>query len=254
MTESEALSLPPINKVKTSDAERLKNMTRHTAEFIVNFEIAEKKLDEWEQRLYQQEERVQQQLATIQESTDELRAIMTEAGAARWRLAAEQALSFGKEHIQLLKELSEEQVKMQRERNEHFMRLAKKTFERLDRASEHTIKNIKDAISTFNPTEMRQIAERHREILESTSSHAISSIHKLHKWFHWKSLAFAAVITLFTSVSVGLYVQDELPWESHKQVALQRTAGKALIDIWPELSEATKQQILQRSSETEGLG
>lgn len=251
--DSDTLTLSHANHVKASDAERLKKVTRHTAEFIANFEIAERKMDEWEQRLYAQEERVQQQLASFQEATEELRSIMTEAGAARWRLAAEQALSIGHEHIQTLKELSDEQIKLQKERNEHFMRLAKKTFERLDRASEHAIKHIKETIETFNPTEMRQVAEKHREILESTSSHAITNINKLHQGFHWKSLAFAVVITLLASVSFGLYVQDELPWESHKQVELERNAGQTLINVWPKLSEATKQQILQKS-QTEGIG
>ncbi len=251
--ESNTITLPETHKVKISDAERLRSVTRHTAEFIANFEIAERKMDEWEQRLYEQEERVQQQLAAFQEATEELRSIMTEAGAARWRLSAEQALSLGQDHIQTLKELSDEQIKLQRERNEHFMRLAKKTFERLDRASEHAIKHIKETIETFNPTEMRQVAEKHREILESTSSSALTSINKLHQGFHWKSLAFAVVITFLASLSFGLYVQDELPWESHKQVELERNAGQTLINVWPKLSEATKQQILQKS-QTEGIG
>ena len=253
MIDNDTLTLPPSSKVNTSDAERLRNITRHAAEFIVNFEIAERKMDEWEQRLYQQEERVQQQLAAIQDAADDLRSIMTEAGAARWRIAAEQALNLGEGHLQTLRELSEEQVKMQRDRNEHFMRLAKKTFERLDRASEYAIKNIKETIDTFNPTEMKQVAEKQREIIESTSSHAISSIHKLHQWFHWKSLAFAAIITLFSSICFGLYVQDELPWESHQQVTLERNAGKALMSVWPHLADATKEQILQNNP-SEGLG
>lgn len=248
MTENE---ISPLSKtepmIRASDAERLKNVSRHAAEFVVNFEIAEKRIDEWEQKLYQQEVRVQQQLVAIQEATEELRSIMTEAGAARWRLSAEQALSLGQEHVQTLKALSEEQIKLQRERNEHFMRLAKKTFERLDRASEHAIKNIKESINAFNPSELRQIALQNREILESTSSHALTSIQKLHQWFHWKSLAFAAVVTLVASISIGLYVNDELPWEVHKQAALQRSAGEALINAWPTLSYAEKQRILQHT-------
>ena len=103
----ENIDAETMQTVVSSDAERLKNVTRHVAEFIVNFEMAEKKVDEWERMLYQQEERVKQQLQAIYDATDELRAIMTEAGAARWRLSAEQALNQGKEHIVVLKDLSE---------------------------------------------------------------------------------------------------------------------------------------------------
>lgn len=233
-----------MQTVASSDAERLKNVTRHVAEFIVNFEIAEKKMDEWERMLYQQEERVKQQLQAIYDSTDELRAIMTEAGAARWRLSAEQALNQGKEHIVVLKDLSEEQVKLQRERNEHFMRLAKKTFERLDRASEHAIITIKASIDSFNPIEIKQVAEHSRYVLESTSSKAITTIEKLHQWFHWKSLGMALAMTIITSLTLGLYINDELPWERHQEVALQRNAGEALIKAWPRLSQEQRANIL----------
>lgn len=251
MTENKTLyASENVRMIAPSDVERLKNVTRHAAEFVVNFEIAEKRMDEWERKLYQQEERVQQQLAYIQEAAEDLRSIMTEAGAARWRFAAEEALGLGQEHVNTLKKLSEEQIKLQRERNEHFMRLAKKTFERLDRASEHAIKNIKESISAFNPTEMKQVADRNREILETTSSHALNSIHKMHQWFHWKSLAFAAAVTLIASISLGLYVNDELPWEEHKQVVLQRSAGEALINAWPTLSQAEKERILQHTEQS----
>lgn len=236
-----------VRIITSSDLERLKSVTRHAAEFVVNFEIAEKRMDEWEKQLYQQEERVQQQLAAIQEATEELRSIMTEAGAARWRLAAEQALSIGEQHIETYKELCSEQMKLQQERNEQFMRLAKKTFERLDRASEHAVKSIKDSMSVFNPGEMKHLAEKNREILESTSARAVSTIQKLHQWFHWKSFAFATAVTLVASVSLGLYVNDEFPWEEHKQVALQRSAGEALITAWPNLSQEEKERILQHS-------
>lgn len=248
MTEKNA-SLENVLTITPSDVERLKSVTRHAAEFVVNFEIAEKRMDDWERKLYQQEDRVQQQLLAIQESTEELRAIMTEAGAARWRLAAEQALHIGEEHISTLKELSEEQVKLQRERNEHFMRLAKKTFARLDRASEHAIKQIQDAINTFNPQDIKQAVNHSQQILESTSTRALSTIQKLLQWFHWKSFAFATVITFVASISLGLYVHDELPWEEHKQAALQRSAGEALINAWPRLSQEDKENILQGQRE-----
>lgn len=248
-SSSKPLSETAAPLLVPSDAERLKNVTRHAAEFIANFEVAESKMDEWERKLYQQEERVQQQLKDIHEATEELRSIMTEAGAARWRISAEQALSLGHEHIETLKALSEEQIKLQRERNEHFMRLAKKTFERLDRASEHAIKNIKESIDAFNPVEMKQIADRNREALESTSAHAITAIQKLHQWFHWKSLGLAAALTIFASITLGLYINDELPWEVHEQVALQRNAGEALINAWPTLSQAERESILRHNKE-----
>ncbi len=252
MTETDRASLSESARtIAPSDIERLKNVTRHAAEFVVNFEIAEKRMDEWERKLYQQEERVQQQLLAIQDSTEELRSIMTEAGAARWRLAAESALSLGERHVEVLKGLAEEQIRLQKERNEHFMRLAKKTFERLDRASEYAIKQIQDSIAAFNPQEMKQIVDKNHQALESTSSYALNSIQKMHQWFHWKSLALATVVTFVASISLGFFVHAEYPWEEHKTAALERSAGEALIKAWPRLSQADKENILGNES---GLG
>lgn len=235
--------------IASSDVERLKNIARHTAEFIANFEIAEKKMDEWEQRLYLQEERVQQQIAAVHAVANEFQSIMTEAGAARWRLSAEQALSLGQGHIDTLKQLSEDQLKRQQERNQQFLLLAKKTFERLDRASEHVINKINLAVDGFNPTAIKHVADKNREVLELTSTKAINKMQQLHQRFHWKGFVLAAAISLVASVTFGLYVNDELPWEMHKQVALQRSAGQALIKAWPTLSEVDREQILQHTDE-----
>lgn len=232
-----------------TDVERLKSMSRHAAEFVVNFEMAEKKMDEWELKLYQQEQRVQQQLTAVHEATEELRTIMTEAGAARWRIAAEQALNLGKEHVETLRDLSNDQVRLQKERNEHFMRLAKKTFERLDRASEHAIKKMNESIDAFNPQAMKLAADKSREVLETTSVQALSSIQKLHTRFHWKSVGIALGIALFTSISVGLYTTAELPWEAREKAALQRNAGSALINAWPMLSQNERENILRHAEQ-----
>ena len=247
MSEKEMLS---ENLMQTEGAQ-LKDILYRMGEFIAYFEVAESRMFEWKKEIEscftEQQGKIKQQIDEVYRASHALEEITTAVGAARWRLAAEEALKEGKEHLHAFEALCKTQADLQETRNTEFMHLAKKSFERLDRAANHAVYTIKDAVSNCKPEEYKKLADKCREALETTGTNAIQNIKSLYQWFHWKTLAAVTVLTLVFSFSVGFYLNDEMPWETHQQVAMQRSAGKALIDAWPTLSTAEKERILQHA-------
>ena len=130
------------------------------------------------------------------------------------------------------------------------MTLAKKSFSRLDRAAMYMVKNISETASAFKPDEFKRLTEKNQATVEATSVATISHLKKLITWFHWKNLGVISAVTLGISILTGFYITDEMPWEMHQQIAVERNAGKALYKAWPNLSTEEKQHILQYADHT----
>jgi hypothetical protein len=197
-------------------------------DLIANFEGAQANLEAWKReiegtmRLNQMQ--LNEQLQQIRSVTEELQSVMTEAGVARWRIAAESALSAGKEHLRAIEAASTDVISKLNDAVQGINLLAKKSFDRLDRASAYTIKHISDAISSFRIGDFQRLADQSREIVEETSTTAIKRLKDTVRWFQWKNIGLALAMTVFATFTIGLYLNDELPWEIHKQVVAQRNA------------------------------
>lgn len=237
----------------TGEGDKLRETVKRMGEFIAYFEVAERRMSEWKRDLEQQvaanQGHIQQQLQDIRLCINELQEIMTEAGAARWRIAAESALQQGKNHLHTLEQIGNQHLGQLEHNLDELQSLAKKSFDRLDRASAYTIKNISDAISSFRINDFQRLTEQSCAIVEDTSNLAVTKLQQTVKWFHWKNLALAATIAIFSTLSIGLYLNDEMPWEIHKHVAEQRHYGQALMNSWPALTEQERQRIIRHSKD-----
>lgn len=245
------IEYPDISHKFDNELIKLKDIARRMGEMIAYIEIAQNKLIEWKKELEHtvvtNKEHVESQLAEIRLTANELRELMTEAGVARWRLAAEQALYEGKEHIAILRALSEKQIKAIEESKEDFKTLLKKSMDRLDRASTYTANSIAEAVKSFRINDFKKLADQSRDIIEKTATGNIKRLKQLLKWFQWKHLALIFCLTFLVSLIIGLYINAEMPWESHKRVLMQRNAGQALINAWPNLSENERKHILEHT-------
>jgi hypothetical protein len=233
------------------EADRLKEILRRMGEFIAYFEVAEEKLSLWqrgiEEHIQVQDQAVNAQLEEIRNATHELQNIMTETGVARWRMAAEESLKHGRDHIKVFEKLCEDQLGLIEKRNEDINKQVKKSIDRLDRAATYTVKNISESINSFRLSDFQRLTEQSVEQIEKTSQGTIHRLRDMAKWFQWKNVGLAFAIAIFASVSMGLFVNAELPWETHQQVAMQRNAGQALINAWPSLSKSEQQRIIDNS-------
>lgn len=236
------------------EVDKLKDVLRRMGEFIAYFEAAEQKMERWKHDIQEtvkaNQEQLNHQLLQIRDVTDDLREVMTDAGVARWRIAAESSLQQGKEHLKAIEAASQQHLEALQASNEEFSNMAKKSFDRLDRASAYTIKNISEAISSFRVSDFQRLTEESCEIVRETSSTVIKRLKDTVKWFHWKNLAMAFAVTVFATLTIGLYLNDEMPWEIHKQVVAQRNAGEALMHAWNNLPENERQVILQHSKKS----
>ncbi len=237
--------------------QQLKEMNQLAGKFIANFELAYSELitshNKLQDIIADHHKHFNSQLSDIREVTEELRSVLTEAGAARWRIAAENALCEGEQHRKLLETTSEQHLGMLQESNQELLKVVKKSFDRLDRAANFTVKNISDAIASFHVRDFQNLTERSHEAVRQTSIQTVRHLKKLSKWFHWKNLALASVIALTTSFVTAFYLNDEFPWENRKQVVMQRNAGQALITAWPNLSQAERDRIMDYAQQSSSL-
>lgn len=219
--------------------QQLRFIVQHMADFMVLYEAAEDKLATREQQLHtrftEYEHRMTEYLSAVQASIREFNDVLTQAGIARWRLAAETALRDGKT-----------QAKKIEEATETFRQLSTDTCERLDRATSYTVKNISEAVGTFRVSDFKLLTEDCAKQVEKTAQSAVKQIGKVSRWFYWRKLLLVFSFTIILTVISGLYINDEWPWEMHNQVLTERQVGVATLQTWPQLSQADRDIILNQ--------
>lgn len=236
--------------------DKLKELLRRTGEFIAYFEIAEGKMSVWkhdiEASFKVHEEQVQSQLASIKEHGESLNEIMTEAGAARWRIAAENSLKEGQDHLFKLEKLCQKQQDLYATQQRELQQIAHNNIEKIKKAENQIAAKINNLIKKINFEEVKAMTDQSRVAIEETTSQAVSQSRQLLKRFQLKTVALVFFSVAVTSLCMGLYISDEMPWEIHKHAMHERIAGQALLSAWPTLNQETKERIVSYSKRSLG--
>jgi len=215
------------------------SLMQQVAELIASYEMAMERVHEREKMLEEHFEAsdkfLDHEIEKVNTLVSDLREIMTEAGAARWRLSAQEALRMGDLQIQNLKKTSDE-LKV----------LLNDSRERFERTSHSTVKTINESIDLFKVDEFKKYVEQSHEEVKKTSGAAIKRINDILRWFQWKNLGLALGLSIISAVVIGLYIDDEWPWELHSKVVKERAAGEALMNAWPHLNQADQQYLEQK--------
>lgn len=226
-----------LNNLLADDDSRFRLVMHKIAQFVASYELVEEKLRERERaleaRLLATEKRFGEQLSQIQTVLDDFQSIMTEAGAARWRIAAEKALKNGEDHVVSIRHATNE-----------FVEKSKETFTRLDNVTEKSVKGLADAIQLFKADDFQNVANDSVKMMKNTCSVAVRKVSDIIRWFHWRNLGMVLSVTLIVTMITGLYLNDEWPWETHKEVMQQRNLAQAVISAWPHLDNTDQQEIL----------
>jgi len=189
-------------------------------------------------RLETSEAYFEKRLIEIKSLVSDLQQFMTQTGAARFRVAAEKALQEGRDHLSEIKRAID-----------HFQQLTENSCDRLERVAENSSNRIAESIQSLKINEFRRMTIEGTHRVEEASDGAIKRVTKLVRWLHWEKLGLAFVLAIVASVDTGLFITDEGPLESHKEVVAQRTAGKALLRAWPNLSTQEKAHIERQGSQ-----
>lgn len=228
-----------------NSAEQMRSLLRQMADFIALYETIEEKLVAreiaLEGKLIAGEKLLAEQLAKIKESFVSFQAIMTDAGAARWRIAAENALKEGGQHI---RELQETSVQINQ--------ALKQGCDAFEKAATDTIAGIAEAGNSFQALGFKEAVAKGCEQVKETSSIGIKRLSKFLKSFHLKSIVLSLTLTMFAVFLTGLYINNEWPWEIHMQASKERHAGQTLLAAWPHLTPAEQQDILNASKRDNG--
>lgn len=222
-----------------SAAKITEELSSQITELLASYELAADRMrareKEVEQRLTNADQFLNEQLEKVNALMADLRETMTEAGAARSRLAAKEALKLGEAQIETLRKMTNETNQTLRE-----------SCERFDRTVNTSAKNIQEAVNAFNIDEFKSYAEKSCVEIKDTAAIAMDKVTDVLKWFHWKNITLATGLSLMVAVCMGLYINDEWPWEMHGNVVKQRTAGQALMTAWPALNK-TDQNYLEQN-------
>ena len=226
------------------DLARVKDLLKHTSEFIAYFELAETKMLQWQEEMRQQTARLEQQAQAVQSELNAINTMLSEAGISRFRITAEQALTQGEANLRLLEDKCNQFVHQLQEQQEHINVFTQGCIEKIELHSTKTIEVITQELAQYDVNQFHRIASESCDHVERLANHTVSKSKKLLGMFQLRHGLFAVFTTILTTFLIVLYLSDELPWEMHHQAVNERKAGKVLLDAWPKLSQEEKAKIL----------
>ena len=217
---------------------RTQELSQAMADFVA---LSETSLEEMKEREQSSRDYIEQsihafdaQLESIASVLEDFQTIMTQAGAARWRLAAQQALQEGQEHIKHIEQATQK-----------IQRVVIDGCERVDQVTLSAASRVADAARSLKIEDIKRLTEQSIDQLNKLSATSMKRIARTMKWFHWEKLGLALVVAIGVGIVGGLFMNDQLPWETHHKVAQERASGHILIKAWPHLTQAERIRIQQ---------
>lgn len=237
-----------MEHIQEQDLARIKELLRHTGEFIAYFELAESKMIEWrheiELQIKSQQQRDEQQLQKLHNELEALQEVLTQAGLARFRLSAAEILEQSEEHVNVFKNMCQKIIKDLNAYQADFNGILTANLGQIDKHTTLSLNKIDQKLAKYDAEQFHRIATKSCEMVEKAATDAIFKSATLLKKYQWRTAALAVLTTILTTFGIGLYVSNEMPWEIHQQAMNEREAGKVLIKAWPSLSHQEKAKIL----------
>lgn len=225
-----------------SASQHLNKMRQELANFMVLYEQTEERFknrkDEMDQQLISMKTEMQTQLNEMRAMLTEINEVMSMAGAARWRLAAEEAMKQGEEHLLAIKEACNIYKKLAEDSVSRLEHISISTEKRVSAALHHL--NEETAVTSEN---YRRKSEESYLKLENTADNAISSIKKIMRWLQFERIVTAVVAALLAAFLTALYVNAEWPWESYQKSKQERVLGQHVLAVWPTLTPSKQDQL-----------
>lgn len=235
---------------------RLKELLARTTEFIAYFELVEAKMREWQQTIVQEKQthiqQHQEQTLSLRQELDALHQLLSQTGMDRFRQSIKALLEQGEQQLKSLQEKGEQLVEHMNQQLEHFNQFTRQNIEKIEQHTSDAIARFDTKLSQYDMSELHRIADESCLHIERFAQEAVGKSNYLLKSFQWRFLLVAIITTLLTTFVIGLYVSDEMPWETHQQAMGERKAGRLLLQAWPHLSHQEKIKILKHDLPANG--
>lgn len=225
---------------------RLKNLLQRTSEFIAYFEIAENKMEEWQQEIERlantQRELSRMHLELLQEAlnTPPPKPVTTEEKAAitDMSFADEKKQTPLETYFLTLLETHKEQLNTWNE--DILLHLQQYATQAIDRLDRH--------LAQYDVKQFHRLANESCDEIATLANKVIANSQRAVRSMQWRLLGLSVVTSLITAFVVGLYISDEAPWDMHHQALNERQAGKLLLQAWPKLTRHEQHKIVGETS------
>lgn len=235
------------------DLAKLKELLHHTSEFIAYLELAESKMIAQQHYLERQtqvnNQTMQQQLQALHNELAPLQDLFKQTSLSGLTQRAELALKEGETHLALLQKTGEQLLMTMKMQQLDFNVLVTTSMKQIEQQTTQAIKRIANDLSHYDINHFQTLATNRCEQIEHLSSKHLQKNTRLLQLFQRRTIALVLVTTIMSSFAIGLYISNELPWESHQHAMNEREAGKTLIKAWPNLTQEEKDKILNRATQ-----
>ncbi|WP_367608026.1 hypothetical protein [Legionella sp. W05-934-2] len=245
-----------MKQLSDQELQQIKDLLRHTGEFIAYFELAETKLVAWRHQQQEsfdnQQSRFDQQQQAIQKDLDSVKDTLSEAGIARLKVQLNEAITLFEKKIASLSDLQQTISDIFGHEKLSLSKAVSQCTREIEEHCQETVNKIEAQLSDYDVDYFRRIAADSCDQVEQVAQTAVQTSTKMMRNFQWRTATLVLITTLVTSLTIGMYISDEWPWEIHQVALNEREAGKVLIKAWPSLSHQERERIL--THEVNNLG
>ncbi len=196
----------------------------------VQEEHFQKKSDETNEEFKEQLDEIRKVINEFQKRTDPL-------SIARFTAAAEEALRQGDEHLHKLTKAVDDFSHLTKQESMNVLEMSRIAQDRISRV-----------VRSLRLKYFQRLVDDGCERVDNISVAAIGRVSQVVKWFHWERLGIAFVVALVMGIVMGLFLNDEWPWETHQRVVTERDAGRMLLNAWPHLSKVEQDDIRRNAN------
>lgn len=234
------------------DLTRVKELLRHTGEFIAYFELAETKMMEWRDEIGKQSFILQQQTKILNEELILINKLLSQTGITQFHNIAHKTLIQGQTNLELLENSCNQFTKNFLHQQEQLSKLTEICVNKIEKHTTQIGQSIANQLAKYDAHQFHRIASESCDHVERVANNAVKKSHKILSIIQLRLGLFATFITILTAFIMVLYLSDELPWEMHYHALSERQAGQVLLQAWPNLSQKEKAKILNHDGANHG--
>ena len=234
-----------MEQVDQHDLVQIKNLLRHTGEFVAYFELAESKMMEWRADIEEQRQRLTRELALLNET-------VSAAGVGHFRKTSEHLLAQWELHLDSIKNDIQQRMQQSHEETHRLEHFTQQGMAQIEHYVTKSLVKITQELSQYDVAQFHRVAHESCDHVARLAQATVSKSNKILGLFQVRHGVLALLTTLVTVFLVVLYLNDELPWEQHHQAMNERKAGKVLLNAWPKLSKEIRAKILNDSHYNDG--